>query len=385
MQVSNSVLPPDALAGVRMSSSKSTNRIEKPASSSTSGETFVPQFVYTPQLGWTPVNPHALMQLQAQGGYLQHLAESAMQGVAQVRYPFPTSHTIQDDLYTAAHQHAQAMHIAEVQQPVPPQQLKPTVSVSEPSGHSKSAAKPASGRKDPFVYVNPSEQVLLEIRRRALFVAPMYRPRQRVAQACEACRKRKIKCTGTKPKCKRCINRSIDCVYAPENRGTKVSKTERSLPLVSLQNLKLQEDHGDSMDASPTDNSVLAPNSGAAIGPLSLEISPPYYPQFLATRSLSAPAQGPTHMVDYAAVRQDHRAHAQGFSLPGPSQPPASYFYSHASSLQPPAYAAQQAEYTGLPSPQNSSPYYNYLQPPVMQQRSQSHPAHYTASGHYSQ
>ncbi|RPD66461.1 hypothetical protein L227DRAFT_145616 [Lentinus tigrinus ALCF2SS1-6] len=139
------------------------------------------------------------------------------------------------------------------------------------------------------------------------------------------------------------------------------------------------------MDASPTDNSVLAPNSGAAIGPLSLEISPPYYPQFLATRSLSAPAQGPTHMVDYAAVRQDHRAHAQGFSLPGPSQPPASYFYSHASSLQPPAYAAQQAEYTGLPSPQNSSPYYNYLQPPVMQQRSQSHPAHYTASGHYSQ
>ncbi|CAL1705609.1 unnamed protein product [Somion occarium] len=61
-------------------------------------------------------------------------------------------------------------------------------------------------------------------------------PRIRVEQACEKCRKRKVKCTGARPTCARCDNRGITCVYAPEKetasfrslRGVEKSRMSRS-------------------------------------------------------------------------------------------------------------------------------------------------------------
>ncbi|EJD02220.1 uncharacterized protein FOMMEDRAFT_157433 [Fomitiporia mediterranea MF3/22] len=42
--------------------------------------------------------------------------------------------------------------------------------------------------------------------------------RQRTAQACEKCRDRKTKCSGTRPTCKRCADRGLKCVWAPDTR-----------------------------------------------------------------------------------------------------------------------------------------------------------------------
>ena len=111
-----------------------------------------------------------------------------------------------------------------------------------------------------------------------------------------------------------------------------------------------------------------------------------YHPHAMATRSLSAPAQGSSYMVDNRAVYGDLPAQAQAFTVPGPSQIPASYGHEHASTLQSAAaYAARQAQHTGLPPSRSSSMFCNYSQLPVMQQRSLSQPVHYDASGHYPQ
>ncbi|KAI5119960.1 hypothetical protein M0805_002148 [Coniferiporia weirii] len=48
--------------------------------------------------------------------------------------------------------------------------------------------------------------------------------RQRTGQACEKCRDRKTKCSGTRPTCKRCADRGLACVWAPE---TRVRGTQR--------------------------------------------------------------------------------------------------------------------------------------------------------------
>ena len=202
MQVSNSILPPHALASICMSPSKSTNRLGPLSSGSMPGlgQAVTPQFVYTQELGWTPVNPHALMQLQAQGGYFSQLAESAMQAVAHARHPFPASNTIQGnvDALASQYEHPQALHAAEVQPSATSQELvRPTAPISKRkrkrAAKAKSTPNPVKSDLGPFVYVHPSEEVLRAIRERALFHAPMCEPRRRVAQACEACRKRKIK------------------------------------------------------------------------------------------------------------------------------------------------------------------------------------------------
>ena len=40
----------------------------------------------------------------------------------------------------------------------------------------------------------------------------------RVAQACEQCRRRKIKCSGERPKCKNCSDLDSECVYVTGRR-----------------------------------------------------------------------------------------------------------------------------------------------------------------------
>lgn len=42
------------------------------------------------------------------------------------------------------------------------------------------------------------------------------RPRLRIANACQACRARKVKCDGIRPECSRCLERRKECVYKDE-------------------------------------------------------------------------------------------------------------------------------------------------------------------------
>lgn len=61
--------------------------------------------------------------------------------------------------------------------------------------------------------------------------------RQRVSQACEGCRKKKIKCDGSKPTCTNCMNSGADCVYtqvprkprAPKKRSANIGELENRL------------------------------------------------------------------------------------------------------------------------------------------------------------
>ncbi|KAI0723909.1 hypothetical protein C8T65DRAFT_627874 [Cerioporus squamosus] len=110
----------------------------------------------------------------------------------------------------------------------------------------------------------------------------------------------------------------------------------------------------------------------------------PCHPQAMASRSLSAPTHGPGLTIDHPAVSGNRRPQAQLSSVPV-SQTPASYAYANNPMHQSAAFAAQQAQYAGLPPPRNPSMFYNYSQPPAMQQRSQSHSCHHAASAHYLQ
>ncbi|KAI0362472.1 hypothetical protein OH77DRAFT_1584876 [Trametes cingulata] len=85
--------------------------------------------------------------------------------------------------------------------------------------------------RDPFVYVQSEvkeavDPVVMEgIKKRALFVAPpLPGGRLRIPQACERCRKRKTKCTGEKPRCRRCVKRGYECEYVFEHRANKTKK-----------------------------------------------------------------------------------------------------------------------------------------------------------------
>ncbi|KAJ3538441.1 hypothetical protein NM208_g5904 [Fusarium decemcellulare] len=48
-----------------------------------------------------------------------------------------------------------------------------------------------------------------------------------VAVACVACRRRKAKCSGTRPKCAACISQSVDCVYEAEANETRAGAAKR--------------------------------------------------------------------------------------------------------------------------------------------------------------
>lgn len=42
--------------------------------------------------------------------------------------------------------------------------------------------------------------------------------KHRVSHACESCRRRKVKCTGEKPRCKHCTDFDLPCIYADGKR-----------------------------------------------------------------------------------------------------------------------------------------------------------------------
>ncbi|KLO12922.1 hypothetical protein SCHPADRAFT_390867 [Schizopora paradoxa] len=51
---------------------------------------------------------------------------------------------------------------------------------------------------------------------------------QRTGQACEKCRERKAKCSGSRPSCARCLARGHTCEYGPEIKKAKHSDSEDS-------------------------------------------------------------------------------------------------------------------------------------------------------------
>ncbi|KAI8321485.1 hypothetical protein GQ54DRAFT_181772 [Martensiomyces pterosporus] len=56
----------------------------------------------------------------------------------------------------------------------------------------------------------------------------------RYRHSCENCRRRKIKCSGTRPTCDHCLRRSIQCVYKPLARSSRRTSSMVSSPAMSM-------------------------------------------------------------------------------------------------------------------------------------------------------
>ncbi|KAI1785563.1 hypothetical protein LXA43DRAFT_899486 [Ganoderma leucocontextum] len=63
-----------------------------------------------------------------------------------------------------------------------------------------------------------------------VFQRSVEHPRLRTAQACEKCRIRKAKCSGETP-CKRCLDKGLQCEYAPERKMRGPNKNKRRAAL----------------------------------------------------------------------------------------------------------------------------------------------------------
>lgn len=61
--------------------------------------------------------------------------------------------------------------------------------------------------------------------------------RRRVIGACQECKVAKMRCSREKPRCQRCMSRSLDCVYSEERmkRRRVDHELEQSSPSPSLQ------------------------------------------------------------------------------------------------------------------------------------------------------
>ncbi|ORX91129.1 hypothetical protein K493DRAFT_304324 [Basidiobolus meristosporus CBS 931.73] len=75
--------------------------------------------------------------------------------------------------------------------------------------------------------------------------------RKRLTQACEGCRKKKVRCDGGKPACANCARRNIECTYVPSTnkRGPRqgyIEKLEKRLDMMEklLEPLKPNEGEG---------------------------------------------------------------------------------------------------------------------------------------------
>ncbi|CAK7198327.1 hypothetical protein SEUCBS139899_000987 [Sporothrix eucalyptigena] len=95
-------------------------------------------------------------------------------------------------------------------------------------------------------------------------------PGGRTPQACDACRKSKTKCSGTRPKCRRCIKRKTPCTWPP---SYNVPGTPESLPEVSPTEQHVQTAHFSSQTAvSPDGTSSVISTGRPALPPRLLDI-----------------------------------------------------------------------------------------------------------------
>ncbi|KAI0333573.1 hypothetical protein GY45DRAFT_1368300 [Cubamyces sp. BRFM 1775] len=147
--------------------------------------------------------------------------------------------------------------------------------------------------EEPYDYDQPPPEkvpvdpkVVEKIQKRALFVAPPVR--QRIAQACERCRKRKTKCTGEKPVCKRCAKNDHECVYVLEHRANKTKKA-------------IAERHKAALDAQQV--AMIEYDRALLAGEIPMEICPPAVPSLSSSSGYSmasASSLPPPYMTGYA-------------------------------------------------------------------------------------
>ncbi|KAL5521804.1 hypothetical protein ACEPAF_2552 [Sanghuangporus sanghuang] len=59
---------------------------------------------------------------------------------------------------------------------------------------------------------------------------------QRTGQACEKCRERKAKCSGSRPSCARCATRGLTCIYASESKQIKLDNliNEKDMAITTI-------------------------------------------------------------------------------------------------------------------------------------------------------
>ncbi|OCK81675.1 hypothetical protein K432DRAFT_294972 [Lepidopterella palustris CBS 459.81] len=89
--------------------------------------------------------------------------------------------------------------------------------------------------------------------------------KQRVERACTNCRKRKVKCTGEKPRCKHCEGFELECVYVQGRKDRLKNATDHNAVMVrflrELQNRVSYEDQRrilDILQAADDDRSIAA-------------------------------------------------------------------------------------------------------------------------------
>ncbi|ORX57482.1 hypothetical protein DM01DRAFT_1382031 [Hesseltinella vesiculosa] len=117
--------------------------------------------------------------------------------------------------------------------------------------------------------------------------------RSKSVQACDNCKKKKVKCDGERPSCKRCLHRNIDCTYT-----TKLTTRSLVSDSASLQHrLQLVERAIATLDLSPPplDRSTVPPlhstNPSQFLDKYDVHIhGQPFYVQDWATRRDRLPA-----------------------------------------------------------------------------------------------
>ncbi|KAI8989750.1 hypothetical protein BD414DRAFT_577567 [Trametes punicea] len=227
-------------------------------------------------------------------------------GIAQL----PSGATTQSTDYSSVPRHIAGQQQLQPQQILTLQQQGQAQLLRQPAAFPQTAYQHVHPQlntgqaKDPFVYVQPEVRetvvdpaVVERIQKRALFVAPPF-ARLRTAQACERCRNRKTKCSGEKPKCKRCEKRGFDCVYVWEHRANRTKKAiaerERAARLAQEDAAALYSGQRAMMDALPPclPTSTSSSSEYSAIAASSLP--PPLIPG-LPHGQLICPQAGPSY------------------------------------------------------------------------------------------
>ncbi|KAK7634590.1 hypothetical protein IWX48DRAFT_534633 [Phyllosticta citricarpa] len=80
--------------------------------------------------------------------------------------------------------------------------------------------------------------------------------------ACDECRNRKLKCSGDKPRCGRCVRENITCIYSPQKQMGRPRKRRRDEPS-SIQ-LPSTAHHHYGSSASSSNNHLMVNDAAAA-------------------------------------------------------------------------------------------------------------------------
>lgn len=68
----------------------------------------------------------------------------------------------------------------------------------------------------------------------------------RARQACDECRKRRVKCSGERPICRNCVDLHVPCIYSRARRDLLKEATDQNSQLIALlKDLSLRIDPGE--------------------------------------------------------------------------------------------------------------------------------------------